>query len=138
MHRLILQNDDIVHKKSCSCFHFFRKSLSAKVVRNSIVYNFASHYAFKILVFTEIFAEYRFLAAIFQDGGQGSVLRAWHYIYIFIFWYEAHVHQVSCLYHKSASFWPFSAAPPLLAAILDLLIGNAWTKNIDRNEFLDP
>ena len=35
---------------------------------------------FKILVFMEIFAENLFLAAIFKDGGQASVLRAWHYI----------------------------------------------------------
>ena len=78
----ILQNDDIVRKNSCSVFsfHFFRKSLATKVDRNSIVYNFALHCVFKILVFTEIPAENRFLAAIFQDGGQASMLRAWHYI----------------------------------------------------------
>ena len=56
---------------------FFGKSHSTKVFPNSILYNFATHCVFKILEFTEIFAENLFLAAIFQDGGQRSSRTAW-------------------------------------------------------------
>ena len=46
------------------------------------------------------------IAAIFQNGRHNRARRnlAWHYSYIYLFWYNVHVCQVSCFYHRMHDF----------------------------------
>ena len=56
------------------------------------------------------------IAAILENDRHNRPRRnlAWHYSYIYLFWYNVHVCQVSCFYHKMHDFplicwanWPF-------------------------------